>query len=124
MELYDYIVYAQNMIYKEKETMQNFGKNVQKYRKLKGITQEQLGELCGCSAQTISGTETGYSFPCSKVLFKLPIALDVPLLYLFNFGENIEISNKEELLEIAKIFSKLNVEQKALIKKMLKALVE
>ena len=124
MEFYEYLVYSQNMIYNEKETMRKFGKNVQKYRKLKGITQEQLGELCGCSAQTISGTETGYSFPCSKVLFKLPASLDVPLLYLFNFGEDAEITNQEDFLEISKLLSKLTFEQKKIIKKMLNALIE
>ena len=123
MELYDYIVYSQCMMNNEKEKIKIFGKNVQKYRKLKGITQERLGELCGCSAQTISGMETGYSFPCSKVLFKLPNALDVPLLYLFNFGEDKDVENKEELINIAKIFSKLSIEQKELIKKMLNALI-
>ena len=59
------------MIYNEKETMKKFGDNIKKYRNRLGLTQEKLAELCECSSQTISGTETGYSFPSSKVLFKL-----------------------------------------------------
>ena len=50
------------------------------YRNLAKLTQEQLAEKCGCSPQTISGTETGYSFPSSNILFKIAEALDIPLV--------------------------------------------
>ena len=62
---------------------------------LPGLTQEQLAEKCDCSAQTISGTETGYSFPSSKVLFNLSVALEVPLVYFFNFDEDNYITQSE-----------------------------
>ena len=51
------------MICNDKEIMKKFGENVKKYRMRLGYTQEKLAELCDCSSQTISGTETGYSFP-------------------------------------------------------------
>lgn len=80
------------MDYTDKETMKKFGEKVKLYRKQAKLTQEQLAEKCDCSKQTISGTETGYSFPSSKVLFSLSKVLNVPLMYLFNFGEDESLS--------------------------------
>lgn len=112
------------MIYNEKETMKKFGNNVKRYRMRLGLTQEKLAELCDCSAQTISGTETGYSFPSSKVLFKLAEALHIPLMYLFNFGEDTVISNKEEDFAILECFSEMELEQKRLALRIIKAINE
>ena len=109
------------MIYNEQETMKKFGNNVKKYRARLGLTQEKLAELCECSSQTISGTEPGYSFPSSKVLFKLAEELHVPLTYLFNFGEDPVVSNKEEDLAIINLLSNLSIEQKRIIVKIIKA---
>ena len=109
------------MIYNEKETMKKFGDNVKKYRNRLGLTQEKLAELCDCSPQTISGTETGYSFPSSKVLFKLAESLHVPLTYLFNFGEDPVITSKEESCAILQLISELSIEQKKILIKIIKA---
>lgn len=112
------------MIYSEKETMKKFGGNVKRYRCRLGLTQEKLAELCECSSQTISGTETGYSFPSSKVLFKLAEHLHVPLMYLFNFGEDPVISSKEEDFGIVKYLSEMSLEKKKMTAKILKAINE
>lgn len=112
------------MNYNEKETMKKFGTNIKKYRNRLGLTQEKLAELCDCSSQTISGTETGYSFPSSKVLFKLAENLHVPLTYLFNFGEDPVVSNKEEDRDLLEVLSKLSIEQKKIIIKIIKAFDE
>lgn len=109
------------MIYNEKETMKKFGDNVKKYRNRLGLTQEKLAELCECSSQTISGTETGYSFPSSKVLFKLAESLHVPLTYLFNFGEDPVVSSREEDNAILRLLENVSVEQKRIIIKIIKA---
>ena len=109
------------MIYNEKETMKKFGNNVKKYRNRLGLTQEKLAELCDCSSQTISGTETGYSFPSSKVLFKLAENLHVPLSYLFNFGEDPVISNREQDSAILELLYNIPLEQKNIIIKIIKA---
>ena len=112
------------MIYNEKETMKKFGENVKNYRTRLGLTQEKLAELCECSTQTISGTETGYSFPSSKILFKLAENLHVPLMYLFNFGEDPVISNKAENSAILNTLSELPIEKKQLAVKILKVIGE
>ncbi len=112
------------MVYTDREIMKKFGEKVKLYRKHAGLTQEQLAEKCDCSKQTISGTETGYSFPSSKVLFKLSEALDVPLMYLFNFGEDKNSSNKEISTMVEKYISKLTYEQKTLVLKTLQFISE
>ena len=98
-------------------TVENRLKELRKGNKL---TQENLAELCNCSSQTISGTETGYSFPSSKVLFKLAENLHVPLMYLFNFGEDPVITNKEETNILLKHLSELSIEQKKIAIKIIK----
>lgn len=44
---------------------------MQKYRELKGLTHEQLGDMVGCSRQTIVKIESRTSVP------KLPLALKI-----------------------------------------------
>ena len=110
------------MICNDKEIMKKFGENVKKYRMRLGLTQEKLAELCDCSSQTISGTETGYSFPSSKVLFKLSQMLHVPLMYLFNFGEDPVITSKENESAISNYLLQLTPEQKELALKIIKAI--
>lgn len=107
------------MFYSDKEIMKKFGEKVKIYRKQSGLTQEQLAEQCNCSKQTISGTETGYSFPSSKVLFSISRVLGIPLMYLFNFGEDEKSSNKELSTIIEMCMSKLTYEQKNLVLKTL-----
>jgi len=56
--------------------------NIAKYRKQRGLTQEQLGELVGVSNQSVSKWETGKGFPDIKLLEPLAQALDVSLVEL------------------------------------------
>lgn len=105
-----------------KEIKKRFGAKVKEYRKLEALTQEQLAEKIGCSWQTISGIETGYSFPSSNNLFKLSNALNMPLVYLFNFySQQIDNENETKLINI---FKQLNKEEQNLILKMLQGLQE
>lgn len=104
---------------RKKEIKKKFGEKVKMYRNLAKLTQEQLAEKCGCSPQTISGTETGYSFPSSNILFKIAEALDIPLVYLFNFGDDKNLKNKEISNVVTEIFGNLNEkQQKVMIKVM------
>ncbi len=107
------------MTYTQEEIMKKFGEKVKLYRKEAGLTQEQLAEKCDCSKQTISGTETGYSFPSSKILFNLSNVLNVSLAHLFNFGDDENASNKEIASLVESYMSKLTYEQKSLVLKTL-----
>jgi len=102
-----------------KYIMKKFGEKVKAYRKLSNYTQEQLAEKCECSVQTISGIETGYSFPSSPILFKISDALNVPLAFLFNFDEDKSLNYLENSVKISKLFSKLDEKEKNVLLKII-----
>jgi transcriptional regulator with XRE-family HTH domain len=58
------------------------GRNVQRIRKKKGLTQEQLAEISGFSQQYISGLEQGRRNPTVVTLYELASALGVTHLEL------------------------------------------
>ena len=53
------------------------GKNIAKYRKSNGLTQEKLAEFTGLSNNHISNIENNYSIPSIETLMKLCEALDI-----------------------------------------------
>src|SRR5574344_1997310 len=81
-----------------------FGKNVQKYRKLKKYTQERLAELIGVDVTSISAIETGRCFPSTENLARLSTALEVELSDFFVFGSNSTIEEMtEDIIKYTKI---------------------
>ena len=63
----------------------HLGQNVKKYRKLSGLTQEQLAEIIGVEVISVSSIETGRYFPSPENLLKIAETLNIPLAYLFEF---------------------------------------
>lgn len=56
--------------------------NLKRIRKEKGLTQKQLGNLCGMSEAMIRQYELGYRNPKFETLQKIANILDVPVEYL------------------------------------------
>lgn len=56
---------------------QHVGKNIRKLRKLRGLSQEELGFLSGLHRTYISGLERGIRNPSLQSLQAIAIALDV-----------------------------------------------
>ena len=54
------------------------GQRIQKYRKQKNLTQEQLAEITGISQKHISRLERGIHTPHFDMIIKIAKALDVP----------------------------------------------
>lgn len=52
------------------------GRNVERLRRAKGMTQEQLAERSGFSQQYISGLENGQRNPTVVTLYEIACALD------------------------------------------------
>lgn len=65
--------------------LKKLGKNIKKYRKLIGLTQNGLAEKADSSREYISRLETGRSIPSLPYLFKLAEALEVSEKDLFDF---------------------------------------
>jgi len=72
---------AKNKWYKD------LGRRIEKIRRQRGITQEQLGELIGCSGPSISYFEKGLRKVSAYDLRKLSTALQVPLSSLIDQHE-------------------------------------
>lgn len=70
------------------------GKNIKKYRKLRGLTQERMAELIEIEVRTLSLIETGNNFVTSKTLGKLSEVLQVSPANLF---EDSYIDNPEQM---------------------------
>ncbi|MGM0940322.1 MAG: helix-turn-helix domain-containing protein [Bacillota bacterium] len=84
---------------KEKELAIYVGKKIREFRKKKGLTQKELGDLIGVKHNTISNYETGTISPEQDALFALSRALDVSIDDLFPLSDN------ENTLDIALTFS-------------------
>ncbi|MDR0540408.1 MAG: helix-turn-helix transcriptional regulator [Spirochaetaceae bacterium] len=57
--------------------------NIRKYRKLRGLSQEKLAELCGASYSHIKQIEEGYKSPSFAFISKIAESLSVPPALLF-----------------------------------------
>ena len=73
------------------------GDNIAFYRKQKGMTQEQLGELLNVSGQAVSKWEKG-GVPDVYLLPKIAEIFEVSIDYLFGCRKEISEITKEEML--------------------------
>ncbi|MCM1010792.1 MAG: helix-turn-helix domain-containing protein [Fusobacterium sp.] len=75
---------------------ENLGKNIHKYRKLKGITQEKLAEMIDVEINSISSIERGRFFPSPDNLVKITNALEVSFSDLFTFIDEYSCQDYEQ----------------------------
>lgn len=61
------------------------GRKIQKLRREKGITQEQLADKLGVSTTWIGYIETGYRRPNLRLLYKIARALGIKVKDIFPF---------------------------------------
>ena len=62
----------------------SIGENIKKIRLLKGLTQKQLGELCGMADSAIRRYESGRANPKLETIKKIAAALNVSLSDIIN----------------------------------------
>lgn len=65
------------------------GENIKKYRKMKKITQKQLGDLINKGIRTLQKYENGDITPPIKVLYDIAWALQVPIKNIIGNDNNI-----------------------------------
>lgn len=70
----------------------NIGKTICKLRKIKGLTQEELGKILNVGAKTISKWECGYGMPDISILKKISEEFDITVDELLD-GKIIEQDN-------------------------------
>jgi len=59
--------------------LQNIIKNIKRYRKERGLSQEKLAEMCNVSRDFISQVERGINMPSLKTLIIIADKLEVSL---------------------------------------------
>ena len=64
----------------------NVGKNIQRLRELKGISQQDLAAKCNFEKSNMSRLEAGRVNPTLSTLEKVANALEINLVELFNFN--------------------------------------
>ena len=70
----------------ENDFLRNIGFRVQFFRKMRGLSQEELAERCGLSYSTVSHIESTSSYPFSMVaLYRIARALDIEPYQLLKF---------------------------------------
>jgi len=65
----------------------SIGDNIRKYRKIKNITQKELGETVGISNTYLSDIETGRTNPSIKTLKKIAKGLEINYMELLKDTE-------------------------------------
>lgn len=75
------------------------GEKITNYRKAKGYTQEQLGELVGVSGQAVSKWENG-GVPDTYLLPTISKILDVSIDALFDIEKDISDFTQDEILDM------------------------
>ncbi len=70
-----------------KVTQRDFklARKIQRVRKSKGLTQEQVAEKVGVSTTWIGYIETGYRIPNLKMVYRIARALNVKVKDIFPF---------------------------------------
>lgn len=71
--------------------MQTLGKKISQYRKMKGMTQEELAEKMNVSSQAVSKWENDLSIPDLPVLIELADCFNVSLDELVRQKENLNL---------------------------------
>ncbi len=100
------------------------GEKIKRFRKIRGLTQEQLAEMIDISARNLSNIEQGISFAKAETLENILKSLNISTQDLFS---NNHIKSNEELLnEINKYveLAKNDNKKLELIYKILKSVME
>lgn len=98
------------------------GARIQRERKSKRITQEQLSERLSVSVGYVSQIERGLTRANLEMLAKICTELDCELTYLFDGVVTVKSSYLDEAL--AERFLRLDAEQKKLAIRLLEAIPE
>ncbi len=86
MTTYKYLfVFKNNIMESTNKKLQNFGKNIAKYRKQKKLTQNQLAEQLDITREHLAKIETAKRGISINLLFKLSETLNVPEKVFFDF---------------------------------------
>ncbi len=76
------------------EVYVQIGKNIKKYRKKKGYTQQQLADKINMGLNFTGKIEVAYTYPSIPTLVLIADALGIKLMNLFDFENDQNATNK------------------------------
>ena len=82
-----YLTYLISLLLQNKNMsrLKHLGENIKKYRKLKGLSQNQLAEMCDLSREHLACIEIGKEFISLRKLFLIADLLETPVKNFINF---------------------------------------
>ncbi|NTW04565.1 MAG: helix-turn-helix domain-containing protein [Peptococcaceae bacterium] len=86
-----------------KKLSEYVGSKIREYRKMRDMTQKELGMALGLQANTISSYESGTNKPDQEGIFKIAKALDVKVDDLFPPITGIASNNEELTIKIKRV---------------------
>jgi transcriptional regulator with XRE-family HTH domain len=104
----------------------SFGKNLAKFRKEKGLTQEDLVKLSGVAISQVRRYEANKSSPTLDVIVRIANALGVSIdEMVFNKATGVAAKKimDHELLEQFETISTMSEDEKYVVKKMLEGVI-
>ena len=79
---------------------EHIGKNIQYYRKQKGLTQEQLAELVGFSLSSLKSIECGNNLATLENFMYICDALDIPADFILaDSGKRFRVAAVAQMME-------------------------
>ena len=79
--------------------IENFGSNITRLRKEKGLSQEELADKIGLKKQTISNIERGRRYPTFENLDRIASVLNASPIQLFGSLKEVAVSDVPKVLD-------------------------
>lgn len=89
------------------------GQRIAHYRKLRGITQEELGEKCGVSSQAVSKWENDISAPDITLLSTLSETFGISTDQLLGLKREVATAVNPETIDEDRLLLKIDIESNA-----------
>lgn len=86
------------------------GQRIAHYRKLRGITQEELGEKCGVSSQAVSKWENDISAPDITLLGTLSEIFGISADELLGLKREVATAVKPETIDEERLLLRVNID--------------
>ena len=102
---------------------QIFGNNLHSYRKLRGLSQEQLSEKLDISVKHLSTMETGKVFASAELIEKISMELNVSISALF-YTPNEKSFDETDLAKITIILEEETTKALNLVKERISKVKE
>lgn len=94
----------------------SFGKKIQYYRKLKGLTQSDLAKAIGKTEETVSNIERGLNSTTLESIEQIAQTLSIDVMEFFNFDDKQKIKDREKFALIKEVNRLLEKKDQKFIK--------